>query len=229
MTSAGQPDACPMGSVAADRPVAIRCCATLGDSITSGTGVHPCTLWPELVFRWLDSHLTSVQHIEFAVDGATSSDVVEHQVPRALAAEPDLITVICGANDVLRDPRPDLDLAAKNLDEALKIISKGMPAAHVVTATYPDFVPFLPWRPRSKARVSSGMVELNKQIRLVASKRDVLCVDLGAASRRYSEGAFAPDGVHPSEVGHHRIAIGMTRALAETLRLPDPDSYWGIR
>lgn len=217
-----------MDSVAAVEPAAIRCCATLGDSITSGTETQHCTLWPELVVGWLGFHLREVKHLEFAVDGAISGDVVEQQVPAALASGPDLVTVICGANDVLRSPHPDIDLAAANLDRALKILLEGLPSAHLITATYPDFVPFLPWRPRSKARVSSGLSHLNEQIRVVARGREVLCVDLAAASRRYSEGAFASDGVHPSEVGHQRIAIGITRALAGTLGLPNPDPFWGI-
>ena len=43
-----------------------------------------------------------------AVDGATSAAVLE-QLPAALALEPDLVTVICGANDVLLSSRPDIE------------------------------------------------------------------------------------------------------------------------
>ena len=40
-----------------------------------------------------------------AVEGATSEQVLE-QLPEAIELEPDLVTVVCGANDVLRTPGP---------------------------------------------------------------------------------------------------------------------------
>lgn len=206
----------------------VRRFATLGDSITAGTALDDCTLWPQFVTDWLATHTPGVHHLEFALDGAMSGDVAKDQVPLALESRPDLVTVICGANDVLHHPRPDLDAAGVNLTESLKRLSEQVPPARIVTATYPDFVPFLPWRPRSKARVATELTRLNELIRLAAHKIDILCVDLAAASRRYSDGAYAADGVHPSQIGHRRIAIGMTRALAVRLEFPDTNSYWGI-
>ena len=49
-----------------------------------------------------------------AVDGATSDEVLE-QLPEAIELEPDLVTVVCGANDVLRSTRPDAERYARRL------------------------------------------------------------------------------------------------------------------
>ena len=76
--------------------------ATLGDSITAGTPIDNCPLWPQMVTDWLATHTPDVRHLNFAVGGAMSADVVRDQTPLALASQPDLVTVICGANDVLR-------------------------------------------------------------------------------------------------------------------------------
>ena len=58
------------------------------------------TATPDFVYRNL------------AVDGATSADVLD-QLGEALQLEPDLVTVVCGANDVLFSVRPDLDAYAR--------------------------------------------------------------------------------------------------------------------
>jgi lysophospholipase L1-like esterase len=221
MSSAGRFTQMPeSGMVVVDR------FATLGDSITAGTPLDSGRLWPQLVTDWLATHSPEVCHLNLAVGGAMSSDVLEDQVPLALESRPDLVTVICGANDVLHRPRPDIEVAGTNLTECLRRLAAEIPLGRIVTATYPDFVPFLPWRPRSKARVTEGLIRLNEAIRLAAGASDVLCVDLAATSQEYSNEVYAPDGAHPSEIGHQWIAIAMTMALAGALRLPDARPYW---
>ena len=49
-----------------------------------------------------------LRYANLAVDGATSAEVLDEQVEPALALEPDFVTVICGANDVLLTTRPDV-------------------------------------------------------------------------------------------------------------------------
>jgi lysophospholipase L1-like esterase len=200
--------------------------ATLGDSITAGTPLDSGRLWPQLVTDWLTTHNPDVCHLNLAVGGAMSSDVLKDQVPLALESRPDLVTVICGANDVLQRPRPDIEGAGANLSECFRCLSAEIPLGRIVTATYPDFVPFLPWRPRSKARVTEGLVRLNEAIRSAASESDVLCVDLAMTSQDFSNEVYAPDGAHPSEVGHQWIAIAITMTLATVLRLPHARPYW---
>jgi lysophospholipase L1-like esterase len=73
----------------------------LGDSFTAGTGEEP---WPDQVARGLGPGLS---YTNLAVFGATSADVEEGQLERALELGPDLVSLICGANDVLESVRPD--------------------------------------------------------------------------------------------------------------------------
>jgi lysophospholipase L1-like esterase len=200
--------------------------ATLGDSITAGTPLDSARMWPALVTDWLATHSPDVRHLNFAVGGATSSEVVKHQVPQALEARPDLVTVICGANDVLYRSRPDIDFAGANLCECLRRLAEQTPLGRILTATYPNFVPLLPLRPRSKARVAISLARLNEAIRLAAGTADVHCVDLAAASRAYSNEVYAPDGAHPSQVGHQWIAMAMTAAFAGRLELPEAQTSW---
>lgn len=200
--------------------------ATLGDSITAGTARDSGRLWPALVKDWLAARCPEVRHLSLAVGGAASGDVLRDQVPRAIAGRPDLATVICGGNDVLYRPRPDIDAAGANLSECLGRLAQVVPRGRIVTATYPNFVPLLPFRPRSRIRVTRGLEELNQAIRQVARTLQVMCVDLAALSQRFHGELYAADGTHPSQIGHEWIAIAMTMELAMQLGWPDARRYW---
>ena len=80
----------------------------LGDSFTAGTGCPPGEAWPDrLASGAARAQPVGLAFRNLAVEGATSAQVLE-QLPEALELEPDLVTVVCGANDVLRHhpPRP---------------------------------------------------------------------------------------------------------------------------
>ena len=66
----------------------------LGDSFTSGL-VDGESRWPDQVARALGPE---VRYVNLAWVGATSEDVERVQLARALELDPDLITLICGAN-----------------------------------------------------------------------------------------------------------------------------------
>src|SRR4029453_9726088 len=95
-----------------------------------------------------------------AEDGATSADVVG-QVDHALQLEPDLVTVICGANDVLRSTRPDEAAYARRLSGIFHRLGHAGPRMIGVTATSPSRWDFVPLGPRTRARVEAGMRSFN--------------------------------------------------------------------
>ncbi len=80
--------------------------------------------------------------------------MLEQQVEPGLALEPDFITVICGANDVLLATRPDVGgLRREDFDEILRRLREGAPEAMLVTATAPESWQFMELRPRTEARL----------------------------------------------------------------------------
>ena len=99
------------------RPIARRRLSlyvALGDSFTAGTGSNPGDAWPERLAAGLRAHNPSIAFRNLAVEGATSAQVLE-QLPEAIELEPDLVTVVCGANDVLTSTRPDAGAYARRL------------------------------------------------------------------------------------------------------------------
>ncbi len=185
----------------------------MGDSFTAG--VDPSVpRWPDELARSLGG-----RYVNLAEVGATSEHVETEQLTRALELSPDVVTLVCGANDVLLCTRPDADAYAERLSRMFARLRREQPGVTILTATYPDITRFLDLRPRSRTRVERGMRRFNAACRAVARRHQVVLLegfDHPVASERST---FAADGFHPSEEGHRAAAREFLRALRKRLRL----------
>ena len=203
------------GRIARERPcVAPGCFAALGDSFTAGTGGARGEAWADIVAAELVPALGS--YFNLAVDGATSHDVLG-QVRRAEALRPSLITVICGANDVLTSTRPDLDGFDVRLEEIFDRLLAIRPSTGLLTATYPTAWGFLGLGPRTRRRVGDGIEAVNETVRTLARERSIPCLEIAGHPGLDERRNFASDGLHPSPHGHREAARAV---LAEVARLP---------
>jgi lysophospholipase L1-like esterase len=184
----------------------------MGDSFTAGLEPGQ-TRWADELARELGG-----RYVNLASVGATSELVELEQLERALELEPDVVTLVCGANDVLFDTRPDPEAYAARLSRMFTRLRQELPHAQIMTATYPDISRFLKLRPRTRARVVDGMERFNSAIRRVARRHDVVLMegfDHPAATARET---YAADGFHPSPEGHRAAAREFLRALRKRLR-----------
>lgn len=189
----------------------------LGDSFTAG--LEPGQpRWADEVAKALGP---ATRYENLAWVGATSEDVERDQVGRALALEPDLVTLVCGANDVLLSTRPDAGAYAERLSRMFERLRREAPEAEIMTATYPDISQFLDLRPRSRARVEQGMRLFNAECKKVAEQHEIALLDGFDHPAATDRGTYADDGFHPSEEGHRRAAMEFLRALRGRLRLPE--------
>jgi len=186
----------------------MRTYVALGDSLTHGTDADNEGRWPDVVAASLD-----VGYANFAQVGATSRDVEEQQLHPALALEPDLVSLICGANDVLESVRPDAAAYAEALGRMFVRIRAAAPAALVFTATYPDLSRFVDLRERTRRRVTQGIEDFNAACRTVAARYDVLVLDWADHPKTGDPAYRADDGFHPSAQGHRRAAGDVLHAL----------------
>jgi lysophospholipase L1-like esterase len=189
----------------------------LGDSFTSGL-VAGEPRWPDEVARGLGP---ATRYENLAWVGATSADVEEKQLERALELDPDVITLVCGANDVLESVRPDVDGYAARLSRMFARLHREAPRAAVVTATYPDISRFLDLRPRTRTRVQLGVRRVNAACRRVAERHGVGLLEGFDHPATRERGTYAADGFHPSPEGHRRAAAAFLRALRARLRLSE--------
>jgi lysophospholipase L1-like esterase len=181
----------------------------VGDSFTAGLDPAGECRWADEVARTLPA----ARYANVASIGATSEDVEQFQLPEALALEPDLVTLICGANDVLETVRPDPSGYAMRLLRMFGRIREEAPGALVMTMTYPDLSQFVPLRPRTEARVKRGMDLYNEALRNVARRRGVIVLEAAGHPGADDRENFADDGFHASEGGHQRIAASVVSEL----------------
>ena len=184
----------------------VRAYAALGDSFTAGRDSIDAERWPDLLAAGMRRVNPDLRYENLAVDGATSAEVLDRQVEPALALEPDLLTVICGANDVLLATRPDVSGYAERIDKILSRLREGAPEAALVTATAPETWHFMDLRPRTERRLIEATTELNELTRVAAKRYDVLCLPVAGHELLKDPDTFSADGLHPSSAGHRYAA-----------------------
>jgi phosphatidylinositol alpha 1,6-mannosyltransferase len=185
----------------------------LGDSFTAGHEPGQ-PRWADELARELGGDYANLAEV-----GATSEHVELEQLGRALELRPDVVTLVCGANDVLFSTRPDADAYAARLSRMFVRLRREVPAIEIVTATYPDISRFIEVRPRTRARVEEGMRLFNAAARSVAERHDVVLMDSFDYPEANSRATYADDGFHPSAEGHRQAARAFLRALRQRLRL----------
>jgi len=165
----------------------------------------------------LDTCRPGLQYANLAVRGNQIRDVLDDQLPRALAMGADLITVCIGMNDVTR-PVAGFDRALAQLDELhLRLAGSG---ATVVTTMFPDLARILPIGRVLHKRV----VRINGRIRDAADRHGFRLVDLYHAPSMTQADTWSPDRVHGSTKGHVLFAA----AAAEAIGLPGSSHDWAL-
>jgi len=182
----------------------------VGDSFSAGIAGQ--TPWPDLVAGRLSEDSPGIRYANFAAVGVTSHDVAAGQLGPALARRPDLISLICGANDVIESVRPDEAEFARTLAAMFGRIRAEAPDALVVTATYPPVAP-AGAGPRTRRRVRDGIRAFNATIHRGSLAHGALCLDWQAHDEVGSQQNFAADGFHPSDRGHRLAAEGFLAAV----------------
>ena len=162
----------------------------------------------------LDALHPGLQYANLAIRGRRIRDVLDDQLPRALAMRPDLITVCVGMNDITR-PGLLFDRALADMDLLHeRLVQSG---ATVVTTTFPDIARIVP-----VGRIlTSRMLRMNNAIATAADHYGFRLVDLYHAPSMSQPDTWSDDRVHGSTKGHILFA-----AAAPALNLPSSNHDW---
>lgn len=191
----------------------------IGDSQTEGLwdadGQGNLVGFADRLARQLDSLRPGLEYANLAVRGRRVADVLDDQLPRALAMAPDLVTVCIGMNDATR-PGRGFDRALAGLDEIYARLAAS--GATVVTLTFPDIARIIP-----VGRLLAHRVGLINEHTVAAVERyGFRLVDLFTAPSMGQPATWSADRVHGSPRGHALFAA----AAAEALGLPGSDHRW---
>lgn len=192
--------------------------AALGDSFTAGRESVIGERWPDRLAHGLRQVNPDLVYENLAVDGAGSAEVLE-QVPAATALRPNLVTVICGANDVLLTVRPDVEGYERRFQRILGALCAELPEAAIVTGTAPEAWHFMELRPRTAKRIAAATEALNEATRRIAAEHEVLCLPVAGHPALEDPANYAADGLHASPVGHELIARETRRYLREAFEI----------
>jgi lysophospholipase L1-like esterase len=195
--------------------VRIESYVALGDSFTAGRESVIGQRWADRLAAGLREVNPDLAYENLAVDGANSAEVLE-QVPAATALRPSLVTVICGANDVLLTTRPDVEGYEERFSRILTTLRAELPEAAIVTATAPESWHFMDLRPRTRKRIAEATEALNGATRRIAAEHErVLCLPVAGHPALEDPANYAADGLHASQRGHELIARETGRYLEQ--------------
>jgi lysophospholipase L1-like esterase len=194
----------------------------LGDSFTEGLS-DPAPERPGQFRGWADrlaDHIAAaapdadVEYANLAIRGRLLRQVVDEQVPIALEAEPDLVSLVAGGNDLMR-PGSDPDAHAAILEDAVRRLRAT--GADVLLATGVDTrkTPIL-------KRVRGKVAIFNAHVWSIAARNDAVVLDQWGADWILDWRLWDTDRIHLTAEGHRRIAL----AAAATLGLPGSDDDW---
>jgi lysophospholipase L1-like esterase len=168
----------------------------LGDSYTIGTSVGEAERWP----NQLAARVPALELVaNLGVNGFTSRDLVEVELPPLAGLRPHIVTVLIGVNDVVQGVpeatyRANVDLI---LDELIRLVG----ARRVIAVTTPDYTVTPAGADYGDpARQAAGIRLNNAILAELAGEREIGFVDIhdisleAATDRRL----VAVDGLHPS-------------------------------
>lgn len=169
----------------------------LGDSYTIGTSVPEDERWPnQLAARNPDLELVA----NLAVNGYTSADVIDRELPALDGLDAELLSLLIGVNDVVQGV-PDGVFGA-NVAVILDRLLELVPADRVVCVATPDFTR----TPRGSdygdpEAQSDAIVRFNAILREACEQRGAAFVaEIFEISLRAGDepALVASDGLHPS-------------------------------
>jgi lysophospholipase L1-like esterase len=191
----------------------------LGDSYTIGTSVSDGERWPnQLVARLADTDVELAGNL--AVNGYTSGDLIERELPRLPGQRPDLVSVQIGVNDVVQGV-PDERYGA-NVSLILDTLLGLVPAQNIFTVATPDYTV----TPQGAAygipeQQSAGVLHVNEILRHGAEDRGIVFIAEVLAISREAGGdpaMVAADGLHPSGAQYARWVDAIEPVVRAILR-----------
>ena len=189
----------------------------LGDSFTEGLSDHhpeqPGEFrgWADRLAEHLAVHAAAhdadaeLEYANLAVRGRLLGQVVDEQVPVALEARPDLVSLVAGGNDLMR-PGADPDELTAALERAVLQL-RGI-GADVLLATGVD-----PRQTPILRRTRGRVAVFNANLWSIAARTGAVVLDQWGAAWIYDWRLWDFDRIHMTDEGHRRTALAAATAL----------------
>ena len=188
----------------------------LGDSTGVGQGAQNGG-YVDRMFRKLTAQRAGSRLTNLCSSGATTVDVIREQLDRAVSANPDLVTLGIGINDIGHGL--SLQEFARNYQTILDHL-KNQTRAIVIVTNIPD-ISSAPRIPSSmRAQYQRTIDQFNQKLQEIAGKFDVTVFDIYSITREQLPAHpeyFSGDGFHPSDAGYEMWAEQMWPTLVKAI------------
>lgn len=199
-------------------PVRSQRYVALGDSLTEGL----CDPAPDGSLRgWADrlalllAAREGLHYANLAIRSKRVADVCGPQLERALALRPDLVSILVGANDLVKR-RADIPALAAALEAA--VVRLRAADARVVLVT-----PFLPGR-RAAGIYTARFAGFATALSGIAARTGAILIDMDLAPTLREREHWGEDLVHLSSSGHRFLAY----RVGEVLGVPHADALGAL-
>jgi lysophospholipase L1-like esterase len=159
---------------------------------------------------WMQSADPAIKYTNLALRGLRAGEVRSQQLQRALNLNPDLVSIIAGANDCLRGP-----FSADGVKAELALMFGAFHSigARILTSTLPDFTLNLELPPTILGRLRHNLETTNQIIAELARRHGAIFLDFRHYGLEQQRGLWSEDGIHPNALGYLEIARALMQLL----------------
>ena len=146
--------------------------------------------------RRVAAGLPPLEYANLAIRGRLLGAIVDQQVPTALAAQPDLVSLVGGGNDILR-PQADVDGLSARLEDAVASIR----------ATGADVLVGVGFKSGGALSFTRGRTgAYNSNVWSIARRHGAYVLDLWGMRAIHDWRMWSDDRIHLTPEGHRRVA-----------------------
>ncbi len=154
--------------------------------------------------------------INLGIPGITAHDALTLELPIALDAHPDLITIWLGVNDIVANV-PTSSFAS-DFQTLLARLRANSPHARIAIANIPDLTLLPFFAQDDPAALTQQIQAYNAVIASAAQRYGAILVDLTQQNynlRAHPEYISSFDGLHPTDIGYQQLAKVFYSALQQ--------------
>ncbi len=176
----------------------------IGDSFTEGIGDEVEGI---ALKSWVDHFVqlceNDIEYANFAKRGLVTEEIRLQQLEKALTFNPDLVSLIAGANDVLKG-RWNHDAYKNDMEFMIDTLSKA--GADIIIANLPDFTVRLPFVSEKKQVIKEQLLEANEVIHSLSREYKLHHVDFWNHHLVNDNTLWSKDLIHPNSKGYVKVA-----------------------
>jgi 3-oxoadipate enol-lactonase len=173
----------------------------LGDSYTIGTGLEDAAdRWPDRLVAALARTTPGLELVaNLGVNGYTTQDVIERELPRLAGLRPEFASLLVGVNDVVQGV--SIEAIRANVTAILDALLAYLPSTRIAVVAIPDYTVTPEGAAYGDPTAQAARIRAaNQAISEVAAAQSVAWVDIHDLSLRAADdrSLVAADGLHPS-------------------------------